>query len=422
MQIGLIQFDYDALGFIKDGKSRVDIYQQVNYNRLPFIKGEDGYKAEYTSRILIFTQSDEKLVLDKEIDKKVVQPVWKDEFKHYYDYNLFSFELPPDEYYVCILVKEKNTSSYNYKIKKVKIDDPASSDILMSDILLLRDLTKQNNELKIQPSVSANIPFLDNDSIYTFNEFYAPKNLKKIKISYALERIFYRDDREYHNPFDYYSRQINHYSEFPGKINDRMILFNKDTIIENSGTKLFLSYPLVLKQGNFRINIRVSDPDSGKSVFKYVDFTIRPLGFPELLAVNDKMDALRYILRPSEISQYDSLKSFNDRKAYLQKVLETMNLNNVNEYFKRVEYANERFTSTVEGWRTPMGMIYVVCGEPYQVFQNSWYYARYGEILEIKFYELVQRDKYPSTPRVCYFQDLPQNFVAFWWDCIEKFR
>jgi GWxTD domain-containing protein len=134
------------------------------------------------------------------------------------------------------------------------------------------------------------------------------------------------------------------------------------------------------------------------------------------------MNALRYILKPSEIKRFDSIKNINERRVYLQKVLETMTRSNVDEYFKRVEYANERFTSTIEGWRTPMGMIYIICGEPYQVFQNSWFYTRYGDLIEIKFYELMQRERYPSTPRICYIQSLPENFVTFWWDCVEKFR
>jgi hypothetical protein len=49
-------------------------------------------------------------------------------------------------------------------------------------------------------------------------------------------------------------------------------------------------------------------------------------------------------------------------------------------------------------------------------------FTRLWGVLGIKFFELVQREKFPSPPRVCYFQDLPQNFVTFWWDCIEKIR
>jgi hypothetical protein len=34
------------------------------------------------------------------------------------------------------------------------------------------------------------------------------------------------------------------------------------------------------------------------------------------------------------------------------------------EYYKRVEYANELFTCNVDGWKTPMGMVFIVLGEP----------------------------------------------------------
>ena len=39
----------------------------------------------------------------------------------------------------------------------------------------------------------------------------------------------------------------------------------------------------------------------------------------------------------------------------------------LNEYYRRIEYANKKFKALGEGWRSDMGMIYVTFGPPTNV-------------------------------------------------------
>jgi GWxTD domain-containing protein len=58
-------------------------------------------------------------------------------------------------------------------------------------------------------------------------------------------------------------------------------------------------------------------------------------------------------------------------------------------FYDRVEAANEKFTSYKEGWKTDMGMIYIIFGEPLEVYRNGdqeqWIYEKSEGISQVKF-------------------------------------
>jgi GWxTD domain-containing protein len=78
-------------------------------------------------------------------------------------------------------------------------------------------------------------------------------------------------------------------------------------------------------------------------------------------------------------------------------------------YFKRVEYANTFFTSYKEGWKTDRGMIYIIYGQPDEVFRSAdrevWNYrqpeykvtfnfARSPSIFDPENFVLIRERKY----------------------------
>jgi hypothetical protein len=58
------------------------------------------------------------------------------------------------------------------------------------------------------------------------------------------------------------------------------------------------------------------------------------------------------------------------------------------EYYRRIEFANTNFTSYIEGWRTDRGMVYITLGPPNDIerhpFESEskpyeiWSYYRYN--------------------------------------------
>ncbi|NIA22828.1 MAG: GWxTD domain-containing protein [Proteobacteria bacterium] len=117
----------------------------------------------------------------------------------------------------------------------------------------------------------------------------------------------------------------------------------------------------------------------------------------------ERVNELVYISTPSEIrklknapeSKRDSLWSVFWKK---RDPVPTTEKNEAEiEYFKRVEYANKKFTSYKPGWKTDRGMIYIKYGPPDDI--ESFPYNIDSEPYEIWYYsELHKRfvfvDKY----------------------------
>ena len=65
-------------------------------------------------------------------------------------------------------------------------------------------------------------------------------------------------------------------------------------------------------------------------------------------------------------------------------------LSQIKRYYGRVEFANELFSSVIEGWKSDRGMIFIVFGSPSIVYRNSgveeWTYGEPGSPLSFKFY------------------------------------
>jgi hypothetical protein len=81
-------------------------------------------------------------------------------------------------------------------------------------------------------------------------------------------------------------------------------------------------------------------------------------------------------------------------------------------YFKRVELANQFFTSYKEGWKTDRGMIYIVFGLPDEVFKFNdrevWTYnadeykatfnfSKSSSVFDPDNYVLIREKKYQQT-------------------------
>ena len=58
-------------------------------------------------------------------------------------------------------------------------------------------------------------------------------------------------------------------------------------------------------------------------------------------------------------------------------------------YYGRVQLANERFSSYVEGWKTDRGIIYTIYGPPSEVYRNdkgeTWVYGSSSSMLSYTF-------------------------------------
>lgn len=115
-------------------------------------------------------------------------------------------------------------------------------------------------------------------------------------------------------------------------------------------------------------------------------------GYPFINTYQTMLEPLRYISQRYEFESLkkntDTEKAVNDfwielggSKERAAKVLQ--------EYYSRVQVANQNFTSYVEGWKTDRGMVYVIYGAPTKIQHNHynevWVYGDESNFMTISF-------------------------------------
>jgi GWxTD domain-containing protein len=103
--------------------------------------------------------------------------------------------------------------------------------------------------------------------------------------------------------------------------------------------------------------------------------------YPKLVRMEDIIDPVIYLTTRKEINR---LKDTGNQKEAFEKFW--LNLSSsedgasrlIREYFDQVEIVNQMFANYKQGWKTDMGMIYIIFGPPDEVYNNgeteSWYY------------------------------------------------
>ncbi len=81
-----------------------------------------------------------------------------------------------------------------------------------------------------------------------------------------------------------------------------------------------------------------------------------------------------YIITPEEAAVFRKLSTEEERDAFIEQFWERRNPHTGSstndfkiEHYRRIQYANDRFTSGYDGWKTDRGRIYIMYGEPYHI-------------------------------------------------------
>ena len=120
---------------------------------------------------------------------------------------------------------------------------------------------------------------------------------------------------------------------------------------------------------------------------------IRDKQYPKVSKIDKLVESLRYLATEEEYQKM--ITSFNKKTLF-----DEFWLNNtksepkarraIKEYYKRIKEANLLFTTFKEGWKTDMGMIYILFGSPAKVFVKDdgimWIYSKTFELPRVSFF------------------------------------
>lgn len=165
---------------------------------------------------------------------------------------------------------------------------------------------------------------------------------------------------------------------------------------------------------------------SDTSTLSGIGIRIENTYYPKMTSIKQLTEPLIYLSTKNEIDKL--LNSKDVRNAF-----ETFWLNLakseeiarqiIKRYYDRVEEANLLFTNYKEGWKTDMGMIYIIVGPPDEVYideeKESWYYKNPGKNQIVVFNFLHLKNLF-SDKHYMLIRD--NQYKSFWFKSIDSWR
>lgn len=361
-------FHQDFLNFRSDkpGMTKVDVYIQVPYKSLQFIKTGQGFTAKYSVVVSVFDESKEKLIVEKTWNETInVMDFAQTTSRLNYNVGFRSFDLKPGNYFFRTAVidsdsKKEVKSENNFRVREF------NPSIDMSDILLVTRSEVKSNQ--VMPNIPRNVT-LSVGGLQFFYEIYtSDSSMKNCTVDYEIL------DRE--------SKVLYKKSVL------EEITFGKNQIVESLDD-------LRLDLGTFILRATLKDENFKTITSINKSFFSRWIGLPGSVTDIDKaISQMVYIATPDELSKLkDSQTNEEKLKNFLEfwkkKDPSPNNEENevFNEYFRRVAYANDNFSNYNEGWRTDRGMVYIILGAPNNIDRHPFEYdSKPYEVWE--YYEL----------------------------------
>lgn len=289
--------------------------------------------------------------------------------------------IPPGEYNLIINVTDRTSSKTSTVTTKALIPDPESDNAAISGLTLS---VKENNSSGAFKPVNYRNIAAHYDSLMVNFQVVVPDSLRYgLKLRSLLVR-FRSDLNAAGLPF--------YQNLYPGSLEYQGIDFENHDVeyaseidLQDSMEKVTtFSHTFALKnEGNQRFFIELSQNDSVKATL-HKDFALRNPYYPDVKTPRALFEPLVYLMEENEFKRLNRIKSSDSLKQIVDQFwTERMSQDEANKtlnlFYSRVEQANRYFTSYKEGWKTDMGMIYILYGPPEYVDRSfDQFYWSYG--------------------------------------------
>ncbi len=355
----LPQFYFDVLCYDSGelGVTRIDIYIEVPYEAVNFTKKGNMFRASYEVSLSIYN-SIETLVEEKWWTEKLeVKDYEQTISKTTSNLNQRSFLLTPGLHYVVVQVRDNETNKLSRQKRKIQVRKFYDQSFALSDIMLVSNIRVDSGKMIIFPNISGNVGNL-RDTFYLFFEVYS--NISDTA-SFLINIHNMKDDIVQRDSFLF---QVG---------NKKQSCFHK--IIT---TKLIAGDYLLQITGN------IKDTDKSAEEAKHTasssrSFIIRWRGMPvSVFDLDEAIEQLQYIADRKKFDEMRNAPPEKKREMYQEfwrkkdPTQRTERNELMEEYYSRVAYANKHFSHYIAGWKTDMGMIYIIFGSPSNIDRHPF--------------------------------------------------
>ncbi len=335
--------DYANYKSAVPNKTRIDVFVQVPYSSIQFVKKDNDYDASFEVTLTFLDESKKNLLFER---------IWKERVKannfnqtlskNNFNLSYKSYDMNPGKYFLKCIVEDSD--SRRISSKDIPLTVRQISDTLgLSDLMFISDVIKDSTDEKIIPNVSTNVNNKTN-SLSFFYDIYSNK-AQNVFLEYSMNDLknnksFKQDDpRTLKAGTNLIKHTINNANFSLGDYSLKITLKNKDWKEIQSTEKKF--YSIIY-------------------------------GIPNSIVDLDKaVEEMIYIASPEELDFIKEAKTYDEKLsrflAFWEKKKPNPKIDEnpiLYEYYRRIEYANKHFKGFGAGWHSDMGMIYVTFGPP----------------------------------------------------------
>jgi GWxTD domain-containing protein len=386
----------DALTFESDqaGKGRVDIYVQVPYPEINFVKEGEQYSGRFDITASMLSEEKQQVWQKSqhvELHVKDFSQTISDRFSNL---KQFSTDIEPGTYELLVQVADQESKKVESVRRAVAVKDFGNDTLALSDVMMARRVTADGARKNIVPNVSGVIG-MDPASLYLFFEIYARLHIDSVALTCTI----------INSKWEVVARRTK---------NEFLTEHRTQTIWQMDTLALAPAHYILRVDAAGIPKTEISRPVHA-SVSRIC--VVRMKNMPAMISDIDKAtDELLYIAKGSEIEHIRGAATSEEK---LKRFLEFWEKHNPNpkdssnalmeEYYSRIEYANKKFQGYLEGWKTDRGMVLVEFGQPQNIERHPfdsdnkpyeiWYY--YSQNREFIFVDETgfgdYRLRYPTT-------------------------
>jgi GWxTD domain-containing protein len=332
----------------ENGESSLTLYVRVKYSKLTFLKQRETFTAMYEI-VASFLDSRgamvcEKLWTDTVSTTKYAQTISKDLAREM----SFNVNLPPGNYTAVIQFRDKESGRSSEQRRSISVKNFKREEPSISSIMIVRTEFDTAGRVEYSPNLSSVVALSSKEvGPQVYYEVYNAEKYETLTLKYTITQ---RTRRE--QVIDTYRRTLT-----PAGRQTRVL----DTLSSQK-----------IKGGDYLLTIGIEDENQRIIDESSIVFLVRVQGASFLIQDIDKaIEQLEYIATWEEISKMREAKTHEEKVRLFNEFWKRYDPSPGTEenelqleYYSRIEYANQNFSSYAEGWRTDMGRIFVKYGMP----------------------------------------------------------
>lgn len=309
-----------------------------------------------------------------------------------------TLQVKPSRYRVVINVKDLNSDKNVTQTIETYIPETETGAYTLSKVQMYGKINGQEWNPINTYDVKGKI-----DSLRFVFQVISERTDQQMRLNARLLR--FESDTSYTRPM--------HYSNYsPSSIEYKGIDYDRDTELQSNQriltdySSVFIEYKFANQErGNYRFEV-TAQKENTDEVYKARAFGVKSKNYPAIASAREMARPLIYLMGEGDykdlmaITDPDSLKREMDR-FWLKHIGNAARARDVIQmYYERVEEANKQFSNFKEGWKTDLGMVYILFGPPWYTENHlkelDWYYSynREDPDYSYQFYQPKLKNRY----------------------------